>query len=586
MITDARTMTSVFWVEDRPLDFTPESKRTRRRPWLNRNPVFDTAPPSYDHTVISSRFVRVRYRYKQAPPPFFARQSLPCRHHPSYSPLSTYLTHTPPYTTTLQPFFTASAAMAAPATAISPNSNLPTRSLNRSTSGDAEDAIPDEDSSEVTKLFYERLQAWKHACGYLEDYVTATEKVQSAHSKEYERVLKTVSHPLKEGHHFDQSLGGIAGMFDNMRSNTQGLSNSNAETAKVLKSSVLPIFERLHSEIKNKTKELSKGAGKGAKSVDKSRNASQKHIELLGQHTAAFDSTGGNVKANDDPYVIQRQVYHRLHKQTQEENNNRDDMLAVQSNFASFEAHVVGTLQTGMNQFNQVVSQQAEQTRNMYGDMLATTQRITPDFEWNGFVRRNDSVLIDPSAPKRSVENIAFANQNHRGTQPLIAGSLERKGKMLKSTSTAFYVVTPAKYMHEFKTDDDFAKDPTPENSLYLPDCLIGAVDGVKFNVKGKDASKGAMKALAMSHEYSFRAHNNEDAQKWHSVISSVAGQTTTEMPDSDPSSPVTKGQEMSSPTSATETTAPVYQEAAPTTVAAPGQQTGTTAAPYAPASA
>ena len=30
-----------------------------------------------------------------------------------------------------------------------------------------------------------------------------------------------MSHPLKEGHHFDQSLGGIAGMFDNIRSNTQ-----------------------------------------------------------------------------------------------------------------------------------------------------------------------------------------------------------------------------------------------------------------------------------------------------------------------------------------------------------------------------
>jgi hypothetical protein len=74
---------------------------------------------------------------------------------------------------------------------------------------------------QVTKLFAERLQAWKHAVGYLEDYITATEKTQHAHGKEYERVLKTVKDPLKEGHHFDQSLGGIAGMFENIRSNTQ-----------------------------------------------------------------------------------------------------------------------------------------------------------------------------------------------------------------------------------------------------------------------------------------------------------------------------------------------------------------------------
>lgn len=64
---------------------------------------------------------------------------------------------------------------------------LPTRTATNVTD---DDAIPDEDTSEVTKLFHERLQAWKHACGYLEDYVSATEKMQHAHAKEYEKVLK------------------------------------------------------------------------------------------------------------------------------------------------------------------------------------------------------------------------------------------------------------------------------------------------------------------------------------------------------------------------------------------------------------
>jgi len=433
--------------------------------------------------------------------------------------------------------------------ATSHQNTLPTRTATNTT--DPDDAIPDEDSSEVTRLFHERLQAWKHACAYLEDYVQATEKMQHAHGKEYEKVLKTVSHPLKEGQHFEQNLGGVAGMFDNIRSNTQGISNAHYETAKTLKGSVLPIFERLHNEIKNKTKELTKGAGKGAKLVDKARATSQKHIELLGQHTATYDSTGGHVKAADDPYIVQRQVYHRLNKQVLEENNNRDDMISVQNHFAQFEAHVVQTFQQGMGQFNQVVSNMAEQTRHMYGDMLGTSQRIAPDFEWNGFMKRNGHVLIDPSAPKRSVESIGFPNQDHRSTQPLIAGSLERKGKMLKRYEAGFYVVTPSKYLHEFKTDDDFNKEPTAENSLYLPDCLIGAVDGVKFNVKGKDTSGGLASKLSRAHEFSFKAHTPDDARRWHEIISSVAGQTTNEMPEtSAPSSPATGKSELTGSTS------------------------------------
>lgn len=417
--------------------------------------------------------------------------------------------------------------------------DLPARTATNTMDND-DVAVPDEDTSEVTRLFTERLQAWKHATAYLEDYVGATEKMQHAHAKEYEKVLKTVSHPLKEGHHFDQSLGGVAGMFDNIRSNTQGISNSHAETAKTLKGSVLPIFERLHSEIKNKNKELAKGAGKGGKLVDKARSMSQKQIELLGQHTAAYESSGGKLSAHEDPYVLQRGVYHRLNKQIVEENSNRQDLLSVQNSFAQFEAHVLQTLQNGLSQFNQIVSQQAEQTRSLYGDMVSTAQRVPSDFEWNGFVKRNNAVLIDPSVPARSIDNISFPNQGHKSTKPLIAGALERKSNLLKKYEASYWVVTPSKFMHEFKTDDDFAKEPTPETSLYLPDCVIGALDGLKFQVKGKDVSKSTIaNKLSVAHEYAFKAHTPQDAQQWYESIKSAAGQFTNEMPEtSAPSSP------------------------------------------------
>ncbi|KAF2279760.1 uncharacterized protein EI97DRAFT_448415 [Westerdykella ornata] len=443
-----------------------------------------------------------------------------------------------------------------------------------------DEAIISEDTSEVTRLFVERLQAWKHAVGYLEDYITATEKTQHAHGKEYERILKTVNEPLKEGHHFDQSLGGIAGMFENIRSNTQGISNQHYETAKSLKGTILSIFERLHSEIKHKTKELSKGAGKGSKAVDKARNATQKHIELLGQHTATFDSHGGKIAATDDPYVLQRGVLYRLNKQIQEENNNRQDLISVQNSFAQFEAHVIQTIQHGLGQFMQVVTAQAEQTKAMYADMVGTAQRIPLDFEWNGFVRRNSGILIDPSAPARSVTNVHFPNQDHRSTQPIIAGSLERKGKIMRSYDTNYYVVTPSKFLHEFKTDDSFAKDPVPELSLYLPDCIVGAVNGQKFNVKGKDVSKGKVgNTFSMSHELQFKAHTPQAAQKWWEVIRQAAGQITAEQPEtSAPTSPVTSKDSPTQPLSP-QTTQPTTEQ---TTGTIPSATTDAKPAPLA----
>ena len=319
----------------------------------------------------------------------------------------------------------------------------------------------------------------------------------------------------------------------------QGIANSHLETEKNLKGSVLPILERLHSEIKNKNKELSKGAAKGSKEVDKARNTTQKHIELLGQHSATFASSGGKVEASNDPYILQRGVNHRLNNQVLEENNNRNDLLAVQDSFMQFEAHVIQTIQQAMSAFLQCVSGQSERQKAMYLDIISTAQRIPPDFEFKGFVHRNSNTLIDPSVPKRSLSNISYPNQNHPSTQPLIAGSLERKSRAaLKGYSAGYYVVTPAKYLHEFKDNDDYKKDPIPELSLYLPDCTIGGIDGEKFNIKGKDASKGKVgSALAMSHELAFRAKSPSDAEKWWTIIREASGQGVAG--GSMPSSPV-----------------------------------------------
>lgn len=394
-------------------------------------------------------------------------------------------------------------------------------------------------------LLAERLQAWKHAVGYLEDYIGAVEKLHHSQSKEYEKVLKTISKPLREGHHFDQQLGGVAGFYENLRQNTQANINTNNETAHSLKGSVLPILERLHKEVKNKVKELQHGVQKGAKEVEKARNTTQKHIELLGQHSASFESTGGKMNPSEDPYVIHRGVLHRLNKQVIEENNQRNDLISVQQNFEAFETHVVQVIQQAMEAFNQFAGGQAEKTRALYSDMLGAAQRVPPDFEWTGFVQRNSEVLINPNEGPRSVESITFPNQDHPAAKPLIEGSLERKSrnKLSWGWSTGYYVVTTSKFLHEFKDSDNIRKDPTPELSIYLPDATIGSPSGDKFNVKGKDKSKTMSSKLTGSSEINFKAHTAADAERWYEVIRNVAGATGPAVPyTSTPSSPVLSG--------------------------------------------
>ena len=300
---------------------------------------------------------------------------------------------------------------------------------------------------------------------------------------------------------------------------------------------MLPQLERLHKEIKAKNKEINSGAAKGAKAIDNARNSSQKHIELLGTHAGNFDSRGGHVPAHHDPYIIQRQIHYRLNKQIIEENNHRNDILTVQNDYAQFEGHIVQTIQAAFSSFNQIMGSQADRHKAMFDDITTTTQQMPLDFEWNGFVRRYDNVLVNPNAPVRSMSNISFPNQGHRATKPLIEGSLERKSRgmgALKGYSPGYYSVTPAGYLHEFKDDDDFRKDPTPEHSLFLPDCVVGAVDGTKFQIKGKSVAGGKLGSkMSITSDYQFKAHTAGDAEKWREIIASQASRATESVPTS-----------------------------------------------------
>ena len=322
------------------------------------------------------------------------------------------------------------------------------------------------------------------------------------------------------------------------------MANYHLETERNLKGNVLPVLELLHKEIKDKPKELTDGVCKSSRSVDRARNTTQKHIELLGRGTASHDASGGKVDAINDPCIIQQGVYHRLNKQILEENNNTQALIVVQKSVEVFEAHVIQTFRQALQSFTQFMGGQAVKEKELYDDMSGTAQKIPDDFEWNGFVQRNNSKLVDPNTLPRNMSNISFPNQDHRATKALIEGTLERKGHgigALRGYSTGYYIVTPCKYLHEFKDEDNFRQDPTSELALYLPDCTVGAVDGRKFNIKGKDVSKSKVgPGLHTSHEITFKAHTASDAKKWWALIRDAASRMTGELPaKSEPSSPV-----------------------------------------------
>lgn len=308
----------------------------------------------------------------------------------------------------------------------------------------------------------------------------------------------------------------------------KGVANLHLETEKLLKTNVLPVIEKLKGEIKAKSKQLKSGSTKASKSLSKARENTQKHIEMLGQYAAAFDSSSKNkIEGAHDPYLLCRGVYHRLNKQITEENSNLKEVLAIQNTFQQFEAHVIETVQNALNQFVQCMSAQSDRQRAIYAEIAGNAQQIPPDYEWANFYERNDAALINPNTPPRTIATTQFPNQEHRATKPQVSGLLDRKSRaVVKGYSTGFYVITPAGYLHGFKDNNttDYEQDPVPDISLYLPECTVGGFEGLKFSIKGKDVSGGKVgNAFQVTTDLNFKAPTMNDAETWSNVISSTA---------------------------------------------------------------
>jgi hypothetical protein len=463
-------------------------------------------------------------------------------------------------------------------------------------SGEREDVLVSE-IPDPTNILLARLDNWIHVVQLLQDYVESQLNIQKAATSGLEKAKKAVSDAPKfdfapaapagagvpdtaaatpaaaEGEIAPKT--GIAEAFEAIRGNTEFLLNRSSEVEQQIKTAIIPQLETLKGDIEKHYKGF-KGPGlKGQKDVEKAKQTTQKNIENLGHHVSSFGATsGGKGDYKNDPYVVHRQCLGSVNDLLVKENAQIEAIISVQNNFKTLEAHIVQVLQQAVSVLEQVIRGYASDRVESYETITGKFNNIQAEHEWTQFSQgRAGEVLIPDNAPRRQLNGVSFHNQDHKSTQPAMQGILQRKGKLMKSYTSSFYVLTQARYLHQFKSQD-FLQDPTPEMSLYLPECTIGHPSPrdspkFKFIISGKDASKTISPKLS----YTFKTNTYDEMMSWHEALAIASGRAVV--------SPVTSG----GPSEPTSPVSPVAATAGATMVGAGAAGAGAAGAGTAAAS-
>lgn len=264
----------------------------------------------------------------------------------------------------------------------------------------------------------------------------------------------------------------------------------------------------------------------------KERELSAKFIGDLGTNISILKNTPLSVTAKSDPYVANQAVARQLVKQVHTENALQKSLLLTQSSSAVFEASLIQALQSAWSTFSEWRTRMDASVRETWNTLERDMSSLPPDREWISFAAREDH-LVDPETPLRDPENIHYPSKEDPSVIPVHTGLLERKKRYTRTYREAYYVLTPAGFLHEYASSDPALADK-PLFSLFLPMCTLGPASAPsakshKFHIEERKDGMGSTRTGSfreLTHSitgrgsgsgraWAFRGRSHDDMMEW-----------------------------------------------------------------------
>ncbi|KAL0572261.1 hypothetical protein V5O48_009707 [Marasmius crinis-equi] len=383
-------------------------------------------------------------------------------------------------------------------------------------------------------VLIERFVAWKAIVKQLIAYFEGVADIQTNVARELTRLSGVIQVPFRAGNQF-LGEGGLQDVYYGIRDKTRIVADEHANLGRTIDSSIVQHLEKLRTEIKAHIKNIQNDTGKLATSVAKERALSTSLISNLATSISQLKNTPLAVSSSPkaDPYVSNVAVTLQLRKQVHAENLLQKSIIITQSNSAHFESGIVRAIQSAWQTYEEWHSRMLSSIAETQAGLAVQMAALAPDREWLSFSARTDH-LLDPDTPLRNPETIQYPSKDDPSVQAVHTGMMERKKRYTRTYREAYYVLTPAGFLHEF-SNSDHNTAPVPVFSLFLPACTLGPPsDGKKgshkFHIEGRKDGTGSTKGGSIKrslslkrgggdHAWSFRARSREDMMEWWNDI-------------------------------------------------------------------
>ncbi|KAL8280162.1 hypothetical protein RQP46_007492 [Phenoliferia psychrophenolica] len=259
----------------------------------------------------------------------------------------------------------------------------------------------------------------------------------------------------------------------------------------------------------------------------------------LNKAIASFQVSPLELPSVEDPFIVRARVEAQLREQVTRENELLVMALRWQDKAHEVEVAVFKEVARCWAVYEEAHAKMLNSTQQRSSALHTTVASVSPETEWSHFQELN--YLIPPTTPARDLSQITFPGQDNPATLPIMEGVLERKKRFVRNWKEAFFVLTPAGYLHEYRS----AASPqsAPYLSLSLPHATLGPLPAPgtssggrmkepKFVIAGRESEKGGMGSSVRGTmnikkkelERVYKGRSWEAVKEWWEAIEKVIG--------------------------------------------------------------
>lgn len=359
--------------------------------------------------------------------------------------------------------------------------------------------------------------AWRGILDNLRNHFTLLSSAETRHNQELRRVTESIVQPFSTYEHFEKG-GSVQDIGKLLHRQMSGRVSHSNNILQALDADIIPELKRTQELLSDKIGHIRGMSKDFDNDLSASLDRNKQSLSALSESIAEWETQNGRVKHDRDPFVVDLATRKDLRYALSEENYLRETTSNLEQSARALESIVIGAINRALAKYNELISREAAELATMSQMVEENIVANHLDTEWTSFTKQlyEKEVFVNPSIPQRSLETTNYHGKDHISTAPVCDGWLEKKSKLLGNYATAFYIISPSRYLHEFRSND-LRVDTVPTLSLYLPECQIESVsqesDPVhRFVLRGTQAGQG----LHQEHTWVFRAKTREHMLAWY----------------------------------------------------------------------